>query len=79
MLRFKQGSQKLVEWYVWEIADQERFRGFKIGNVVQWKELTITKKGVITGLTDSEKCMVKEEGSENSQSVKYTGLRKVSQ
>lgn len=69
----------LVEGDVWGITGQESFRGFKIGDVVQWKELTITKKGVITGLTDSEKCMVKEEGSENSQSVKYTGLTKVSQ
>jgi len=45
-----------VEGDVWGIAGQESFRGFKIGNVLQWKELTITKKGVITGLTNSEKC-----------------------
>jgi hypothetical protein len=44
----------LVEGDVWGYADNQSFRGFKVGDIVQWKELTITKKGVITGLTDSE-------------------------
>jgi len=69
----------LVEGDVWGLAGQESFRGYKVGDMVQWKELTVTKKGVITGLTDSEKCMVKEEGSENSQSIKYSNLVKVNQ
>lgn len=69
----------LVEGDVWGVSGQESYRGFKVGDIVQWKELTITKKGTITGLTDSEKCMVKEEGAENSQSVKYINLVKVSE
>jgi hypothetical protein len=69
----------LVEGDVWGVSGQESYRGFRVGDMVQWKELTITKKGIITGLTDSEKCMVKEEGSENSQSVKYANLVKVSE
>ena len=44
---------------------------------MQWKELTVTKKGTITGLTDAEKCMVREIGKENSQSVKYSNITKV--
>ena len=64
---------------VWGLSENVSFRGFKVGDTVQWKELTIAKKGVITGLTDSEKCMVKEEGKENSQSLKYSSITKVNQ
>ncbi len=67
----------LVEGDVWGIAGNESFRGFKVGDVVQWKELTISKKGIITGLTDAEKCMVREDGKENSQSLKYSSITKV--
>jgi hypothetical protein len=37
------------------------------------------KKGVITGLTDSEKCMVKEEGAEFSVPMKYINIIKVNE
>ncbi|MFM2284802.1 MAG: hypothetical protein RLZZ543_299 [Bacteroidota bacterium] len=67
----------LVEGDVWGIAGNESFRGFKVGDIVQWKELTVTKKGTITGLTDAEKCMVREDGKVNSQSVKYSSITKV--
>jgi hypothetical protein len=69
----------LVEGDVWGYADNQSFRGFKVGDIVQWKELTITKKGVITGLTDSKNFMVKEEGKENSKSIKYINLTKVNE
>lgn len=69
----------LVEGDVWGYAENVSFRGFKVGDTVQWKELTLTKKGVITGLTDAEKCMVKEEGKENSKSLKFSSLTKVNQ
>jgi hypothetical protein len=67
----------LVEGDVWGVSGNESFRGFKVGDNVQWKELTQTKKGVITGLTDAEKCMVLEDGEENSQSLKYSSITKV--
>ena len=67
----------LVEGDVWGVSGTESFRGFKVGDTVQWKEFTVTKKDVITGLTDSEKCMVKEQGKENSQSLKYSSITKV--
>jgi hypothetical protein len=69
----------LVEGDVWGVLDNANFRGFKVGDVVQWKEMTVTKKGTITGLTDSEKCMVKENGKENSQSLKYSSITKVNE
>jgi hypothetical protein len=66
-----------VEGDVWGVAGNESFRGFKVGDLVQWKDITGTHKGKITGLTDAEKCMVKEEGKENSQSLKFTSITKV--
>jgi hypothetical protein len=67
----------LVEGDVWGVSGNESFRGFKVGDKVQWKELTIAKKGTITGLTDAEKCMVKEDGKENSKSLKFSSITKV--
>jgi len=69
----------VVEGDVWGINENVSFRGFKVGDTVQWKELTVTHKGVITGLTDAEKCMVKEEGKDNSKSFKFSSLTKVNE
>ena len=68
-----------VEGDVWGYKENISYRGFKVGDMVQWKEVGVTKKGVVTGLTDSEKCMIKEDGKENSQSLKYTNITKVSE
>ncbi|MBK9801300.1 MAG: hypothetical protein IPP56_16790 [Bacteroidetes bacterium] len=73
----KKAMYLLVEGDVWGLPENESFRGFKVGDVVQWKELTFTKKGVITGLTDARRCMVREEGKENSISLKFASLKKV--
>lgn len=75
----KKNIYLFVEGDVWGISENISYRGYKVGDKVQWKELTITKKGVITGLTDSEKCMVKEDGKENSQSLKYSSITKVAE
>ncbi len=69
----------LVEGDVWGVAGDVSFRGFKVGDKVQWKELTVYKKGTITGLTDADKCMVKEDGKENSKSFKFSSLTKVAE
>jgi hypothetical protein len=68
-----------VEGDVWGLSENISYRGFKIGDMVQWKDITGTHKGKITGLTDSEKCMVREEGKENSESLKYSSLTKVNE
>jgi hypothetical protein len=69
----------LVEGDVWGVAGNESFRGFKLGDIVQWKELGVTHKGTITGLTDATRCMVKEDGKENSVSLKFASITKVSE
>ena len=76
-LKKKEKLYLFVEGDVWGFAENVSYRGFKIGDKVQWKDITGTHKGKITGLTDSEKCMVKEDGKENSESQKYTNLVKV--
>jgi hypothetical protein len=68
-----------VEGDVWGLNDNISYRGFKLADVVQWKDVTGYKKGVITGLTDSEKCMVKEEGAEFSVPMKYINIIKVNE
>lgn len=41
-----------IEGDVWGLTDNISYRGFKIGDIVQWKDFTGTHKGKITGLTD---------------------------
>ena len=61
-------------------TQQQSYRGFSIGDLVQWKDFKqTTHKGKITGLKDSSECMVKENGDENSKAVAYDKLAKVSE
>jgi hypothetical protein len=75
----KEKMYLFVEGDVWGFAENVSYRGFKVGDMVQWKDISGVHKGRITGLTDSEKCMVKEEGKENSESQKYVNLTKVNE
>ncbi len=69
-----------VEGDVWGIKGQENFRGFIVGDMVQWKDmLGKAHKGKITGLIDSKECMIKEEGKSDSKSVEYDRLTKISE
>jgi hypothetical protein len=69
-----------VEGDVWGVKGQENFRGFVVGDIVQWKDmLGKTHKGKITGLKDSKECMVKEEGKTDSKAVEFDRLTKVSE
>ncbi len=54
-------------------------RGFKVGDKVQWKESSIIKTGIITGLVDANECMVKEDGKEKSKSLNLSILTKVNE
>ncbi len=56
----------------------EEFQGFRIGDMVQWKSMGASKKGVITGLVDDRFCMVKEEGDDSSVTKSYDKIFKVS-
>ena len=68
-----------IEGDVWGFAGAENFRGFKVGDKVQWKDVKGTMhKGKITGLNDSKECMVKEAGKETSKLITYDRLIKIS-
>ena len=73
------GTFFAVEGDVWGIAGLESMRGFKVGDLVQWKEKLGNHKGKITGITDSENVMVKEEGKDFSKPHKMDDLVKVSE
>lgn len=75
----KKNMYLYVEGDVWGLTENVSYRGFKIGDKVQWKELTGYKKGTITGLTDSQNCMIKEDGQENSKPMKFSSITKVSE
>jgi len=68
-----------VEGDVWGIAGTENFRGFKVGDRVQWKDGKGTRKGKITGLKDSKECMIKEEGKTESKAISYDKITKVAE
>jgi hypothetical protein len=76
-LKWKNVSYFFVEGDVWGLSDNISYQGFKIGDKVQWKDILGVHKGKITGLTDSQKCMVKEDNKENSTAIKYINLVKV--
>jgi len=67
----------LVEGDVWGYKEGNSFRGFKTGDIVQWKGMGGSKKGKITALTNSEKCMVLENGKNMSIEIKYSKIRKI--
>jgi len=70
------GAYYAVEGDVWGNSKEE-MKGFETGDLVQWTNNLITKKGRISGLVNSEECMVKEEGEGKSVMVKYSKLVKV--
>lgn len=65
-----------AEGDVWG-GDSKEILGFKVGDKVQWKSLTGTKSGTITGLIDNEECMVLENGDVKSKKMKYEDLVKI--
>lgn len=67
-----------VEGDVWGISGDENFRGFKVGDRVQWKDGKGNHKGKITGLKNSKECMIKEDGKEDSKPISYDKITKVS-
>lgn len=70
------GQYFATEGDVWG-REIEEFKGFKIGDMVQWSVFSGMKKGTITGLIDDEECMVRVEGDDNSVRKRYDRLLKV--
>ena len=76
-----------VEGDVWGVVTEVTYRGFKVGDKVTWKnkkntidKLKGTKKdyltGVITGLKDNVKCLIKLDGTGDTIEIEYDGLTK---
>lgn len=70
------GQYFAVEGDVWGREINE-YRGFKVGDRVQWKSNFKTKAGVITSLLDDVECMVKEDGESTSTKIEYERLDKI--
>ncbi len=66
-----------VEGDVWGFESKVGFRGFKVGDKVQWKTLFSKKAGIITDLKDSKKCTIQVENSNDVVIIKYDDLLKL--
>lgn len=66
-----------VEGDIWGVPGVAEFKGFKVGDKVQWKTLTSKKQGTITSLHNDKVCLVKEDGKEDAQEIKYEDLFKM--
>ncbi|MGB3852275.1 MAG: hypothetical protein WA958_20090 [Tunicatimonas sp.] len=71
------GKYFAVEGDIWGSKSKE-YRGYEIGDVVQWSTVTGKKRGVITGFANKEEFMVQEDGEDFSDKVKIEKLNKVS-
>ncbi len=80
LVQYKSESYYAVEGDIWGIKGQENFRGFTVGDLVQWKKgFGKIHKGKITGFIDSTECMVKEDGKEESKPISIDKITKVSE
>ena len=73
---FVDGKYYAVEGDVWGQGKGD-FKGFHVGDKVQWKTLTGTRVGIIKGFVNDQKCMVQEDGKGISSEEQYDKLRKV--
>ncbi len=70
------GKYFAVEGDVWG-SDSGEYRGYALGDRVQWSTLTGKRQGKITGFASKEEFMVQEDGEEYSEKVKVNKLTKV--
>ena len=83
-LVYKSGEKYFaVEGDVWGNQENQSFRGFKIGDKVTWKSLSLStgvtyKTGVLSAFKDSEKGMIKVDNEENKViDLKYDDITKI--
>lgn len=72
------GKYYAVEGDVWGYMQSANFKGFRVGDNVQWKENLKTRKGKIVDLKDDRTATIKEENGE-LKIVKYDDLLRVSE
>ncbi len=71
------GTYFVVHGDVWGTKGTEKqFKGWKVGDRVQWKEITGTKKGIIVDLKSSEEATIKEDESGKVKNIRYDKLTK---
>ncbi|HNT81081.1 MAG TPA: hypothetical protein PKH65_10400 [Bacteroidia bacterium] len=68
------GKYFAVEGDVWGFRRGANFKGFKVGDKVQWKEYLRTESGIIVDLKDDLTCTVKIDGNGKFKVIKYTEL-----
>jgi len=62
---------------VWGLKNQKNYRGFQIGDAVQWTSLLTKKTGEIVDLNNAEECTIKVSDSGKFEKVKYDKLIKI--
>jgi hypothetical protein len=66
-----------VEGDVWGVSSEEiSFKGFKVGDRVQWKTMKKVYTGVITNLKDGTHATIKKDDTDILENVKYEKLTK---
>ncbi len=72
------GSYFAIEGDVWGIASNQNFRGWKVGDKVQWKAaLGKTATGIITELKDASNASVRQDADGKVKDVIYDKLSKI--
>ena len=66
-----------VEGDVWGFEENQTYRGFKVGDKVQFKYKYQDKTGTITALKDDKTCLIKPEGEDTSVEVEYDKMVKI--
>lgn len=72
------GTYFAVEGDVWGTTANQNMRGFKIGEMVTWKDKTKVRKGKITDLKSAEVATVTDDDGKTFD-VKYTEMSKTAQ
>lgn len=71
------GTYFVVHGDVWGVKGMEKqFKGWKVGDRVQWKEIAGIKKGAIVDLKNAEEATIKEDESGKVKNIKYDKLTK---
>lgn len=68
------GKYFAVEGDVWGFTSDANFKGFHVGDHVQWKDGGQTHKGTISDLTNDKECTIKEDVTGNLKVAKYSEL-----
>lgn len=71
------GKYFAVEGDVWGLTANQNFRGWKVGDKVQWKVIGKTVTGVITDLKDANNASIKQDCDGKVKGVSYDKLSKI--